>query len=278
MQVLSTIDSLQDLLQDWRDDKQTVALVPTLGGLHDGHLCLVGMAQNNADKVVVSIYLNPAQFSENEDFDSYPVTIESDIIDLQKCNVDAVFIPDTEQMYPDGWRFDYRVGDLSSILCGITRPHFFDGVAMAVYRLFEIVKPDIAVFGEKDYQQLFIIKRMVGKLSLGVHILSHSIVREKDGLAMSTRNNYLSVEQRAIAPELSATLSRAKNSYQESKAINNLSETIELELSDRFDVEYVEILDANTLKQITDKTTQIAILCAVLLGSTRLIDNKIFWR
>lgn len=278
MQVLTTIESLQGLLKGWRSDNQTVSLVPTMGGLHEGHLSLVRMANNNSDKTLVSIYLNPTQFGKGEDFDSYPRTIDADLGALENCQADAVFVPETEQMYPEGWSFDYEVGDIGKILCGITRPHFFEGVAQAVYRLLEIVEPEIAVFGQKDYQQLFIIKKMVRDMSLGVQILSHSTVRESDGLAMSTRNNYLSSKERAIAPELFRILERAREEYLSSKTVESLRVDIHKSINQHFELEYAEIIDANNLKQITDNTTEIAILCAVSLGPTRLIDNIFFWR
>jgi pantoate--beta-alanine ligase len=236
------------------------------------------MAKSNADKTVVSIFLNPTQFGKGEDFDSYPRTIDSDLIELDNCKVDAVFIPETEQIYPPEWSFNYDIGELSTILCGKSRPNFFNGVAQAVYRLFDIVKPDIAVFGQKDYQQLFIIKRMVEQLSLGVVVLTHSTVREGDELAMSTRNQYLSSEERAVAPQLYKILERTRQDYLLSSSVIDLKKDMHSDLEKYFDLDYAEIVDANTLKQITDNTTEIAILCAVLLGSTRLIDNIIFWR
>lgn len=278
MQVLTTIESLQELLKGWRSDNQTVSLVPTMGGLHEGHLSLVRMANKNSDKTLVSIYLNPTQFGKGEDFDSYPRTIDADLGALENCQADAVFVPETEQMYPESWSFDYQVGDIGKILCGITRPHFFVGVAQAVYRLLEIVEPEIAVFGQKDYQQLFIIKKMVRDMSLGVQILSHSTVRESDGLAMSTRNNYLNSEEKAIAPELFRILEKAKKGYLSSITVESLRVDIHKSINQHFELEYAEIIDANNLKQITDNTTEIAILCAVSLGPTRLIDNIIFWR
>ena len=278
MKVATTIESLQDLLKDWTEKKHTIALVPTMGGLHEGHLSLVRMAKNQADKVVVSVYLNPAQFAQNEDFDSYPISTESDIVELEKCNADAVFIPNSEQIYPKDWSFDYQVGEISSILCGVTRPHFFNGVAKVVYRLFEIVRPDIAIFGQKDFQQLFVIKKMVDDLSLGINILSHSIVREQDGLAMSTRNKYLNKKERVTATQLSTCMNSAKDKYLSGMQIDKVNTELRQELSENFELDYAEIVDANTLKIITDNTVQIGILCAVVLGSTRLIDNITFWR
>lgn len=278
MRVEKTIESLQGLIQIWTGTKQTIALVPTMGGLHDGHLSLIDVAKKNADKVIVSVYLNPTQFSKYEDFDSYPSSIDEDINELDRLGVDCVFVPSTDQIYPNGWSFDYDIGELATILCGKSRPHFFHGVAQVVYRLFDIVKPDIAVFGEKDFQQLLVIRRMVDELSMGIDILSHSIVRESDGLAMSTRNKYLNDKDRLKARLLSVAINRAKGDYMSGSTIEQITTNLRQDLRATFELDYAEIIDANNLKKITNNTAQIGILCAVMLGSTRLIDNVTFRR
>jgi len=278
MQVFNTITGLQSTLDDWRAKDRTIAFVPTMGGLHDGHLALVKLAKQKADKVVVSIFVNPTQFSENEDFDQYPNTFEQDVLLLERNQVDGLFSPSVEQIYPQGLDADIDIGEIGNILCGASRPGHFQGVVQVVNRLFDIVKPNLAVFGKKDYQQLLIIKQMVAQLSLDVKIISHSIVREKDGLAMSTRNQYLSADERKVSPNLYRNLLELKREIQKGQAINVAVKQARMQIEKNFKLDYIETLDANTLKQITDNTSEIAILCAIFIGSTRLIDNVIFRR
>jgi len=278
MQVFNTITGLQSTLDDWRAKDRTIAFVPTMGGLHDGHLALVKLAKQKADKVVVSIFVNPTQFSENEDFDQYPNTFEQDVLLLERNQVDGLFSPSVEQIYPQGLDADIDIGEIGNILCGASRPGHFQGVVQVVNRLFDIVKPNLAVFGKKDYQQLLIIKQMVAQLSLDVKIISHSIVREKDGLAMSTRNQYLSADERKVSPNLYRNLLELKGEIQKGQAINVAVKQARMQIEKNFKLDYIETLDANTLKQITDNTSEIAILCAIFIGSTRLIDNVIFRR
>jgi len=278
MQVFNTITALQNTLDDWRAKDRTIAFVPTMGGLHDGHLALVKLAKQKADKVVVSIFVNPTQFSENEDFDQYPNTFEQDVLLLERNQVDGLFSPSVEQIYPQGLDADIDIGEIGNILCGASRPGHFQGVVQVVNRLFDIVKPNLAVFGKKDYQQLLIIKQMVAQLSLDVKIISHPIVREKDGLAMSTRNQYLSADERKVSPNLYRNLLELKGEIQKGQAINVAVKQARMQIEKNFKLDYIETLDANTLKQITDNTSEIAILCAIFIGSTRLIDNVIFRR
>lgn len=267
MQVFKTIIDLQAQLNIWQGKSKSIAFVPTMGGLHQGHLSLIEIAKQNADKVVTSIFVNPTQFVAHEDFDDYPRTLDNDLSLLEERQVDYVFTPNTQIIYPDGLDSSVDVGELGQVLCGKTRPHFFNGVVQVVQRLFDIVQPNIAVFGQKDYQQLSIIKQF----TTGVKILSGVIVREDDGLAMSTRNQYLSVDERKVAVQLYKTL----NQLQQRKLDLKLATE---QLQQHFKLDYLEMLDANTLKQITDNTSKIAILCAVFLNSTRLIDNIIFNR
>lgn len=264
MQVYNTIAELQLVLNNWRDKCDKVAFVPTMGGLHQGHLSLIDLAKKNAGIVVASIFINPTQFAQHEDFDIYPRMIESDLALLKAKGVDCVFTPDADMIYPNGIKQDVEVGEVGQILCGKTRPHFFNGVVQVVRRLFDIVRPDVAVFGQKDYQQLHIIKRFTS----GLEIIEAPIVRESDGLAMSTRNQYLGESERKIALQLYKILVQIeKSELDKNSGIKQLQQ--------HFKLDYLEILDANTLKQITGNTRKIAILCAVFLGSTRLIDNII---
>ena len=265
MKVLHSVQTLQPVLQDYRRAKQSIALVPTMGGLHAGHLSLVELAKQQADKVLLSIFVNPAQFAAHEDFDIYPRGLQQDLAQLQTHQVDAVFAPSNEEIYPNGIDETFDIGAIGRALCGKTRPHFFSGVVQVVRRLFAIVKPDMAVFGEKDYQQLHIIKR----LTTGVEILPGGTVREPDGLAMSTRNQYLSNDERKIAPQLYRILTKLAHG----KLTKNQAEQA---LQQYFKLDYLSVLDADTLEKISTKTTRVALLCAVFLGSNRLIDNIIF--
>jgi pantoate--beta-alanine ligase len=276
VQTFTNIQSLKHTLDDWRSQGQSIAFVPTMGGLHAGHLSLVALAKRKADKVIVSVFVNPTQFGKNEDFGQYPNTFEQDTALLEQHQVDGLFIPSVEQIYPQGLDSDIKVGEMGDILCGASRPGHFQGVAQVVHRLFEIIKPDMAVFGQKDYQQLLLITQMVDQYFPEVKVLSQSTIRDQDGLAMSTRNQYLSTNERKITPRLYQALLQAKQDYLNNASVKVLTSTAKNTLSEDFKVDYFEALDANTLKQITDNTSKIAILCAVFLGSTRLIDNIIF--
>ena len=200
MQIFKTTIELKRFLDSCRENNNQIALVPTMGGLHDGHLKLVDRAKTLADVVVVSIFVNPTQFARGEDFEDYPNTLSSDQKNLESKEVDVLFLPTKEEIYPGGMKTDYKVGEIGQILCGAFRPSHFDGVAQVVKRFFEIVGPDYSIFGEKDYQQLLIIKSLVKNLDLKINIESVPTQREKDGLAMSTRNQYLSDEDRKKAP------------------------------------------------------------------------------
>ncbi len=269
MQVFDDISTLQLRLNAWRTKHQKIALVPTMGGLHAGHLSLITLAKKRADKVVVSVFVNPTQFAAHEDLGSYPRTLDADLQQLKACGVDGVFTPTAAQIYPEGKAFERsQFGEkihLFEMLCGQTRPHFFFGVLQVVRRLFDIVEPDVAVFGRKDFQQLTIIK----KFTTGVEIVPGDTVREDSGLAMSTRNQYLSADERKIASQLHAILTQLSSAQ--------LTKTqAEVLLKQHFKLDYLSVLDANTLGEIDTTTTQVAILCAVFLGSTRLIDNIIY--
>ena len=278
MQIFKTTNDLKRFLDTCRDNNKTISLVPTMGGLHDGHLKLVDRAKEISDIVVVSIFVNPTQFARGEDFDDYPNTFSSDQRQLELKGVDVLFFPSREEIYPDGTQNDYKVGAIGQILCGEFRPTHFDGVAQVVKRFFEIVKPDYSVFGEKDYQQLLIIKSLVENLNFDMTIESVKTQREKDGLAMSTRNQYLSHEDRKKAPNFYLKLNALKNSILDGSTIELARMKAIDELNEEFETEYLEVLDANNLTQIETKTKEIIIISAIRFGGTRLIDNIVFGR
>lgn len=276
MQIFTTEKDLKLFLDSLRNNN--IALVPTMGGLHEGHLSLVDKAKSLAQIVVVSIFVNPTQFARGEDFDDYPNTFDSDKLLLESKKVDALFLPSKDEIYPHGTESDYKVGDIGQILCGAFRPTHFNGVAQVVRRFFEIVNPNYAVFGEKDFQQLLIIKSLVKNLNFKIKIESIPTQREEDGLAMSTRNQYLSDLDREKAPHFFSVLSDTRDALLDGKSIYDAREDALNTLSRSFEVEYLEVLDANNLTQIETKTTEIIIISAIRFGGTRLIDNLVFRR
>ncbi len=276
MQIFTTEKDLKLFLDSLRNNN--IALVPTMGGLHEGHLSLVDKAKSLAQIVVVSIFVNPTQFARGEDFDDYPNTFDSDKLLLESKRVDALFLPSKDEIYPHGTESDYKVGDIGQILCGAFRPTHFNGVAQVVRRFFEIVNPNYAVFGEKDFQQLLIIKSLVKNLNFKIKIESIPTQREEDGLAMSTRNQYLSDLDREKAPHFYSVLSDTRDALLDGKSIYDAREDALNTLSKSFEVEYLEVLDANNLTQIETKTTEIIIISAIRFGGTRLIDNLVFRR
>ena len=278
MEIFKTQKDLDLYLDSLRLEGKKIALVPTMGGLHDGHLSLVDKAKSLSEIVVVSIFVNPTQFARGEDFDDYPNTFEADKLLLESKNVDALFLPSKEEIYPHGTASDYKVGAIGNILCGAFRPTHFDGVAQVVKRFFEIVKPDLAVFGEKDFQQLLIIKTLVNNLSLNLKIESIPTQREDDGLAMSTRNQYLSDLDRESAPHFYSVLCDARDSILRGNSFPEAKKDAIKTLGKNFEVEYLEVLDANNLTQIETKTTEVIIISAIRFGGTRLIDNLVFRR
>ena len=205
--LVRTIQDLRKRLAAWRKAGESVALVPTMGALHEGHLSLVTLAKSKTDRVVVSIFVNPIQFGPREDFGTYPRDKAGDLKKLGDAGVDLVFAPEAAEMYPEGFKTLIKIGDLTEGLCGAARPNHFDGVATVVAKLLMQCGPDIAIFGEKDYQQLLVVKQLVRDLNIPVEIVGAPIVREADGLALSSRNVYLSPEQRKIAPLLHQTIS-----------------------------------------------------------------------
>lgn len=277
MQRIETITALRAQVKAWRDHKHTVACVPTMGNLHEGHLSLVRKASELADKVVVSIFVNPLQFDDKADLSTYPRTIKADIQMLSAMECDVIFTPTVDVMYPKGMmpHTNVIVPDMNDKLCGLKRPGHFDGVATVVVKLFNIVQADIAVFGEKDYQQLLLIKHLVRDLNLPVDIIGAPTFREESGLAMSSRNHYLTVQQREQASDLHKTMLSIKQQIEMGKqnfpALQLEAFTKLQELG--FEVEYIDIRRADDLKQAISGDKNIRILVAARLGKARLIDN-----
>jgi len=269
-------DALRVVMRGYRSNSEITAFVPTLGNLHDGHLSLVRKAREVADRVVVSIFLNPTQFDKAEDLAAYPRTLENDLALLKKENVDLVFLPHADEMYPEGSAARVEVDGISEILEGDSRPGHFSGVATIVAKLFNLVQPDISVFGEKDFQQLMLIRRMERDLDFGIQIIAAPTAREETGLAMSSRNNYLTEEQRnVIAPNLYAQLSIIKEALKsgnknyaelQDQCINNLSDL-------GFKPDYIEIRNAFDLSMAQKTSDSLVILASAWLGKARLIDN-----
>lgn len=277
MQTVDSIAALRRQLSNWRQQGKTIAFVPTMGNLHAGHLALVEQARQRADKVVVSIFVNPMQFGPNEDFERYPRTLEDDIAKLKTAAADLLFTPQVEEIYPAGHAHATRVEvpGLSQGLCAEQRPGHFTGVATVVAKLFNIVQPDVALFGEKDYQQLLVVRRVVANLCFPIEVIGVATVRESDGLAMSSRNGYLDRAEREIAPKLYQAL---KCAAEKLKQGGFDYAALELEGMDAlktagFEPEYFTIRDAVTLQPPTADASEVVILAAAKLGQTRLIDN-----
>ena len=272
---IKTIVDLRDELTETRKLKKKISLVPTMGNIHEGHLSLIKNAQKQSDYVVVSIFVNPTQFVAGEDFNEYPRTLDSDIELISKLNVNLVFIPEAIELYPMNNKISTEVSipELESIYCGKHRPGHFRGVAMIVSKLFNIVQPDIAIFGEKDYQQLLIIRSLVKNLFLPIEIISLPTVREASGLAMSSRNNYLTEPERQKAPMLYECIKTTVNLIiNGAKDYEKLEREAKLFLEKAgFKIEYYNICDSETLGPVQGKI--LVVLAAVWLGKTRLIDN-----
>ena len=278
MIVVSDTAALAEHLSPLRHRADTIAFVPTMGNLHDGHLALVNQARAAANAVVVSIFVNPMQFASDEDLDTYPRTLDDDLRALQETGVDLVLTPSADDIYPDtsARHTAIHVPVLGDALCGKYRPGHFDGVCTVVYKLFRLVGPDIAVFGEKDLQQLLIIKKMVADLSLPIDIQSGATQRAEDGLALSSRNRHLSASERALAPLLWQTLQScaatltATPDCEPASIIDPARETLE---QAGFTVDYLELRELSTLQLVDTGDQDCALFVAARLGDTRLIDN-----
>ncbi|RTL50257.1 MAG: pantoate--beta-alanine ligase [Bradyrhizobiaceae bacterium] len=274
--IARTIPALNRACNDLKKRSATIALVPTMGALHDGHVSLVRLAKKRAKRVVVSVFVNPAQFAPHEDFASYPRTWKTDLAKLRDEEVDLVWNPDTDTMYPDG--FATRIVPEGPAVAGLEdrfRPHFFGGVATVVAKLFTQVRPDFAIFGQKDYQQLKVVTRMARDLDLRVSIVGAPVVRERDGLAMSSRNVYLSADERRAAPVLFRAMKTASKNIRAGEAFVAAIGAAAKAIEDAgFKLDYLEARHAETLAPITDLSAGPArMLVAARIGTTRLIDN-----
>ena len=274
MKTETTIQGLTASLAPARSTKKLIGFVPTMGNLHEGHLTLVRAAKKICDVVVVSIFVNPIQFGAGEDFDSYPRTLEQDSRLLADVDCDIIFAPSVEQMYGTQPRLtNISVGQITDDLCGKSRPGHFDGVAVVVTKLFNIVQPDFAFFGQKDYQQLAVIRQLVQDLNMPLEVIGVPIVRAEDGLALSSRNGYLSEQQRAIAPTIYQLLKQAEQQLHEGQALAQVMENISSQLTQAgFVVDYVEARQTN-LQPIAQFDRNVVLFVAAKLGTTRLIDN-----
>ncbi|MFC1485752.1 pantoate--beta-alanine ligase [Candidatus Latescibacterota bacterium] len=276
--IVNTCDKMRQLSERARKEGRIVGFVPTMGALHEGHLSLVRIARKRADVVVVSIYVNPAQFTPGEDFEKYPRMVDEDVRLLGTVGADYVFTPDDAMIYPEGYATYVTVEGLTEGLCARSRPIHFRGVTTVVSKLFNIVRPHLAVFGQKDFQQLAVIRRMTADLNFDIEIIGAPIVREADGLAMSSRNAYLSPEGRVQATAISRSLGEAQN-------LVNAGETHPDEIIEHVrrvigeaplaEVEYIELVDPDSLIPLTEVTERALLALAVRFGQTRLIDNSV---
>jgi pantoate--beta-alanine ligase len=278
MQVVDNLVALRTRIKNWRANNEVIAFVPTMGNLHQGHLSLVKKAGELADRVVVSIFVNPLQFNEKQDLDNYPRTLSDDIKQLSELRCDLVFTPDDNTMYPRGMssQTTVHVPGMNDKLCGLGRPGHFDGVATVVTKLLNMVQADIAVFGEKDYQQLLVIRQLVQDLNLPMDIIGAPTCREQDGLAMSSRNQRLTESEREKAPLLHQQLQAVKTALvNDQQGLDAALADAQSQLSEAgFEIEYLEVRRAEDLQPLQNgEITTARILVAARLGSVRLIDN-----
>lgn len=279
MKIVKTVKKMQSLSEGCRLRGQRIAFVPTMGYFHDGHISLMKEARRIADCVVVSIYVNPTQFGPKEDFSKYPRDLDRDLRMADSVHVDVIFYPSNREMYPAYYQTYVDVEKVTQNLCGISRPGHFQGVTTVCSKLFNIVKPHVAIFGKKDFQQFITIKRMVDDLNMDLQILGFPTVREADGLAMSSRNKYLSKEERLSALTLFQALKSAQRMYR--KGERKSSEIIDqaerlIERAPFTKIDYVKICDTKTLKDIQNIKGESVMALAVKVGKTRLIDNHVF--
>ena len=274
MKIIHTIQELRELLHIWRAERDTIGFVPTMGFLHDGHGALMKAARQDNDRVVLSVFVNPTQFGEHEDLEAYPRDLKGDAELASSCGVDVIFAPTPEEMYQNPKAF-VDIVDLSNTLCGVTRPIHFKGVCTVVTKLFNIVQPTRAYFGEKDAQQLAIIRKMVKDLNVPITIVGVPIVREADGLARSSRNTYLSAEERQAATILYKSIQVGKEQIKmgmpASELISSMKSVIQGEPLARID--YVSVVDAETMQIVELIDRPVLVAMAVYIGKTRLIDN-----
>ena len=278
MEVITKINEMQTRVLSVRDRKKSIGFVPTMGALHDGHISLIRSAREENDELVVSIYLNPTQFDNSDDFDKYPRQLNKDIEIIRKENADVIFTPCTEEMYPDGFCTHVTQGKLTDALCGGVRPGHFNGVTTIVTKLFNIIDPDRAYFGQKDYQQSAIIKRLVADMNMDVDIRVCPTVREEDGLALSSRNKRLSLEDRKDALCIHGSLQKAgamfaSNVRDAKDIVEEMTSVIKKTKQTRID--YISIVNADTLENLSFINGRALAAVAVWIGNTRLIDNTI---
>ena len=278
MEIIDSIARMKEKSDELIRSGKGTAFVPTMGFLHDGHLELMKIGKKQADVLVISIFVNPTQFGPTEDFDEYPRDMEGDLTKAKEVGVDLVFVPPVEEMYPDGFQTHVTVEKITQHLCGLSRPGHFDGVATVVSKLFHIIKPHKAIFGQKDFQQLIVIKRMAKDLNMDIEVIGVPTVRESDGLAMSSRNRYLSPEQRESALSLKKSLDLAHQLFgQGEKEADKIKTAMQkLILSFPFtEIDYVTICDPITMEDIDTLEDQSLVALAVRVGKTRLIDNAL---
>lgn len=275
MQLARRLTELREAVRDLRKDGASIALVPTMGALHDGHLALVARAREEADHVVASIFVNPTQFGEGEDFDSYPRTEKEDAAKLEAAGCTLLWAPPPDEVYPLGYATTVSVSGVSQGLCGGSRPGHFDGVATVVAKLFNQVRPDVALFGEKDYQQLAVIRRMARDLDFDITIIGVPTVREADGLALSSRNAYLSKGERANAVALPDAMGEAATAIRGGMPVDEALIAAKAKLFEAgfATVDYIELRDAETLAPLDRLDRPARLLAAARIGKTRLIDN-----
>ena len=276
MLTTAKIDEIRARVREWRQKGETVAFVPTMGNLHQGHVSLILEAARRADHVVASIFVNPLQFGKNEDLDAYPRTLGADQQKLTEAGCELLFTPTPELIYPKGLDAQtfVEVPGISDELCGASRPGHFRGVATIVCKLFNIVQPDIALFGRKDYQQLLVIKTMVTDLSLPIEVIGVETVREDSGLALSSRNGYLTEAEKALAPKLKASMDKLAEAIVLGQNIDQaISNAKEFLRAAGLEPDYLEVREASSLKPVNSDDKSLVILAAAYLGKARLIDN-----
>ena len=277
--LVKEIKELRSLIKSWKREGLSVGFVPTMGALHEGHESLIKKAVLENDKVIVSVFVNPTQFGPNEDFDSYPRDINKDLNLCMNAGAAIVFNPEPSEMYFDNKSTSISVSNLTSVLCGAKRPGHFDGVCLVVSKLFNIVTPDKAYFGQKDAQQVAVLKRMVRDLNIDVEIVPCPIIREEDGLAKSSRNTYLSKDERIAALVLSKSLNIARELLENGERnANKIKEIMKAEIIKEplAKIDYIEIVDSDSLENVENIEKSILVPIAVYIGKTRLIDNFIF--
>ena len=278
MEIFKTTSEMQSWSKKLKRQSKTICLIPTMGYLHKGHLSLIETGKALYDKTVLSIFVNPTQFGENEDLDSYPSDLEKDLSLAEKLKVDVIFLPSKDEIYNKNYQTYIELTNIPQHLCGLSRPVHFRGVATIVTKLFNIVDPDAAVFGQKDYQQLQVIRQLTKDMNFNIKIIGAPIVREDDGLAMSSRNTYLTLKQRKSGLCLSQSIEKAKTMIHQGETDANIILSKIKEFIESFkgtQIDYIALCDPETLDNITDIKGKILLALAVQLGKTRLIDNAL---